>query len=114
MEKMQHEETAAGRIGLAKRFWEMQFKQKCFYNCGSCVIKKHAISVAKKLGNVDEVRASIQRTEACEVVATYSRPYRWLPFFGRITFMIVSDKGRQEFFSVCKMNIMSMFKKHDI
>ena len=111
---MQYEEIAECRIGLAKRSWEMQFKQKCFYNCGSCVIKKHAISVAKKSGNVDEVRTSIQRIEACEVVATYSRPYRWLPLFGMITFMIVSDKGHRELFSVCKMNIMSMFKKYNI
>ncbi len=107
-------EDEADRRALAKHFWGTQFKQKCFYNCGSCVIKKRAIDLAKKSGTFDEVGEHIQKTEVCEIVATYSKPYRWLPVFGRITFMIVSDKGHYEFFSVCKMNIMSMFKKHDV
>ncbi len=111
MEKVHHEEATADRSSFTKRFWETQFKQKCFYNCGACIIKKQAIDFAKQLGNVDEIGNSIQRTEVCEIVATYSMPYRWLPFYGRFTFMIVSDKGHQEFFSVCRVNIMSMFKR---
>ena len=70
MEKMPFEEAEVGRTVLAKRFWDIQFKQKCFYNCGSCVIKKHAISVAKKAGNIEDIRNSIETTEACESVAT--------------------------------------------
>ncbi len=108
------DEEETDRRALAKHFWETQFKQKCFYNCGSCVIKKKAIDLAKKSGNFDEVMGFIQKTEVCEIVATYSTPYRWLPVFGRITFMIVSDKGHHEFFSVLKMNIISMFKRHDV
>ena len=109
MGRLKYEESADGR-GVTKRFWEAQFKQKCFYNCGSCVIKKSAIELARKSGNVDEIRSCIQKTEVCEIIVAYSTPYRFLPAFGKITFMIVSDKGHQEFFSVCKMNILSMFK----
>ena len=99
------------RKSATKQFWETQFKQKCFYNCEACIIKKQAVDLAKSTGSVEEVIASIQRTEVCEIVATYSTPYWWLPFFGRMTFMIVSDKGHQEFFSVCRMNILSLLKK---
>ena len=104
---------SGSRKEVTNQFWETQFRQKCFYKCEACIIKKQAIDTARKTGNVEDVIASIQKTEVCEIVATYTRPIWWLPFVGRMTFMIVSDKGHQEFFSVCRINILSLFKKHD-
>ena len=96
---------------LAKRFWDAQFKHKCFYNCDICVIRKQAIDAAKQSKTLEELQSTLPSTETCDVVATYTTPYWWNPFIGRFTIMIVSDKGHHEFTKVCKSNLRNIFKK---
>ncbi len=95
---------------LAKRFWDTQFKHKCFYNCDICVNRKQAIDAAKQSKTLAELQSTPPNTETCNVVATYSTPHWWNPFVGRFTIMIVSDKGHHEFTKVCKSNIGNLFK----
>ncbi len=98
------------RIELSKRFWDAQFKHMCFYNCEYCIVCRQAINAARRASTIDDLEKHLPKTETCEVVVTYSTPYWWNPLYGRFTFMIVSDKGHQEFFKVCKLNIKGLFK----
>ena len=98
------------RSELSKRFWDAQFKHRCFYNCEYCIIQKQSTDAARNANTIDELHKALPKTETCEVVVTYSTPYWWNPFYGRFTFMIVSDRGHQEFFKVCKINIKGLFK----
>ncbi len=93
------------------KFWQSQLKHKCFYDCGSCMIKNSIVDIAKHTNDVLEVQQSIPKSETCEIVVSYTTPYWWLPIYKKFTFMIVSDKGHYEFFRVCKVNIGNTFRK---
>lgn len=113
LDEAKTESEKSEREKSGRNFWNSQFKYKCFYDCARCVVKKSAIDLAKQANDINKVRENLPNTNVCEVVATYSTPYWWNPFYGKFTFLIVSDRGDYELFHVCKMNIMNIFRKTD-
>ncbi len=103
----------AAREKAGRNFWKSQLKYKCFYDCATCVVKRTAIDLAKEADGIDAVRSNLPNTSVCDVVVTYSTPYWWNPFYGRFTFLIVSDRGDHELFRVCRMNVKNLFRRGD-